>query len=42
MPERESTRHDDKAAPRLAPKADDGGVDFYIAMDGRCDLHDLE
>ena len=35
-------RHDDKAASRLAPKGDDGGFDFYVAMNRRNDWHDLE
>ena len=40
---RESTvRYDDKAASRLAPKGDDGGFDFYVAMNRRNDWHDLE
>jgi hypothetical protein len=31
-----------KAASRLAPKGVDGGFDFYVAMNGRSDRHDLE
>jgi hypothetical protein len=42
MHERESIRDDDKAASRLAPKGDNGGFDFYVAMNGRGDWHDLE
>jgi hypothetical protein len=38
----ECIRHDDKAASRLAPKGDDGRFDFYVAMNGRNDRHDLE
>jgi hypothetical protein len=34
---REPIRHDDKAASRLAPKGDDGGFDFCVAMNGRSD-----
>src|SRR6516162_8771251 len=30
-----STRQDDKAASRLAPKGDDGRFDLYVAMNGR-------
>jgi hypothetical protein len=33
----ESTRQDDKAASRLAPKGDDGRFDLYVAMNGRSD-----
>jgi hypothetical protein len=29
----ESTRHDDKAASRLAPKGDDPRFDFYVAIE---------
>jgi hypothetical protein len=39
---REGVRHDDKAALRLAPKGDDGRFDFYVAVNGRNDGHDLE
>jgi hypothetical protein len=39
---REHTRHDDKAASRLAPKCVDGRFDFYVAMNGRHDWLDLE
>jgi hypothetical protein len=35
---REYLGHDDKAAPRLAPKAYDGRFDFYIAVNGRNDV----
>ena len=42
MRDREYFRDDDKPALRLAPKGDDGGVDFYVAMNGRNDWHDLE
>jgi hypothetical protein len=38
----ECIRHDDKAAERLAPKADDGRFDIYVVMNGRSDWHDLE
>jgi hypothetical protein len=38
----ESTRRDDEAAPRLAPKGDDGRLDLYVAMNGRNDWLDLE
>jgi hypothetical protein len=34
--------HDDKAASRLAPKGDDGSLDFYVAMNGRSDRHELD
>src|SRR5262249_21368193 len=40
MREHECIRHDDKAAPLLAPKGDDGCFDFDVAMNGRGDrLH---
>ena len=39
---REYIRQDDKATSRLAPKGDDGRFDFYVAMNGRNDLLDLE
>ena len=39
---RECIRHDDKAALWLAPKGDDGRFDFYVAVNGRSDGHDLE
>ena len=42
MRDHECIRHDDKAASRLAPKGDDGRFDFYVAMNGRNDWHDLE
>jgi hypothetical protein len=42
MRDHESTRHDDKAASRLARKGDDGRFDLYVAMNGRDDWHDLE
>ena len=42
MRNREYTRHDDKAASRLAPKGDDGGFDLYVAVNGRNDWLDLE
>jgi hypothetical protein len=38
----ESVRHDDKAAPRLAPKGGNGRFDLCVAMDGRDDWHELE
>ena len=38
----EWVRQNDKAASRLAPKARDGRFDFYVAMNGRNDWHDLE
>src|SRR6516165_4970090 len=34
MHERESIRHDDKAASRLTPKGDDGRFDFTVAVNG--------
>ena len=42
MREQESTRQDDKAASRLAPKGRDGRFDLYVAVNGRNDWHDLE
>jgi hypothetical protein len=39
---REYIRHDDKAASRLTPKGDDGGFDFYVAMNGRNNWLDLQ
>jgi hypothetical protein len=43
MQPRESTiRPAHKAATRLAPQGDDGRFDFYIAMNGHWDGHDLE
>jgi hypothetical protein len=38
----EYIRHGDKAASRLAPKSNDSVFDFYIVMNGRNDLLDLE
>jgi hypothetical protein len=32
MREREYTRQGDKAASRLAPKVNDGRLDFYVAL----------
>ena len=42
MREHECTRHDDKAASRLAPQGVDGGFDLCVAMNGHRDWHDLE
>jgi hypothetical protein len=42
MHRRECIRHDDKAASWLAPKGRDGRFDFYVAVNGRNDRHDLE
>jgi hypothetical protein len=42
MRARESIRHDDKTASRLAPKGDDGRFDPCVATDGRNDWRDLE
>jgi hypothetical protein len=43
MRDRESSRrHDDKAASWLAPKGDHGRFDFYVAVNGRNDMLDLE
>ena len=42
MHEQKSIWHDDKATSRLAPKGDDGRFDFYVAVNGRSDLLDLE
>jgi hypothetical protein len=39
---RESIRHGDKAASRLAPKGDDGRFDLCVAMNGCNGWHDLE
>ena len=38
----ESTRQDDKAASRLAPKGDDGRFDLCVAVNVRNDWLDLE
>ena len=38
----EPTRHDNKAASRLATKGDDGRFDLYVTMNGRDDSLDLE
>ena len=40
MPDRECIRYDNKAASRLARKGEDGGFDFYVAVNGRNDGHD--
>jgi hypothetical protein len=40
--DREYFRHHDKTTSRLAPKADDGGFDFCVAMNERSDWRDLE
>jgi len=37
----EYIRRDDKAAPGLAPKGDDGRFDLYVVMNGRSDCLDL-
>jgi hypothetical protein len=42
MRDHENIRLDDKAASRLAPKGDDGCIDFYVATNGRSDRHDVE
>jgi hypothetical protein len=42
MCDHEYIRHDDKATLRLAPKGDDGRLDFYVAMNGRNDWHEIE
>jgi hypothetical protein len=42
MREREYIRQDDKAASRLTPQRRDGRFDFYVAMNGRNDWHELE
>ena len=42
MRDHEYTRHDDQATSRLSPKGDDGGFDFYVAMNGRNDWLDFE
>ena len=39
---RESIRHDDEAASRLAPKRGYDRFDFGVAMNGRCDRLHLE
>jgi hypothetical protein len=39
---REQIGNDDKAASRLAPKAEDGRFEFYLAMNGRNAWHDFE
>src|SRR5215471_7547552 len=39
---REYIRYDDKAASGLMPKGDDGHFNFYVAMNGRTDWHNLE
>jgi hypothetical protein len=38
----ECIRIDDKPASRLVSKGRDGRFDFYVAMNGRSDWHDLE
>jgi hypothetical protein len=42
MRAQEYIRHDDKAASWLAPKGGEGRFDFYVAMNGLNDWHDLE
>jgi hypothetical protein len=42
MSDHEYIRTDDEAASRLAPKVDDDRFDFYVAMNGGKDRHDLE
>jgi hypothetical protein len=42
MRDQKSTRQDNKAASRLAPKGRDGRFDLYVAMNGRNDWLDLE
>ena len=42
MCDQESTRLDDKAASRLAPKVDDGLLDLYFVINGCNDQHDLK
>jgi hypothetical protein len=37
MRARESIRHDDKTASRLAPKGEDGRFDLYVDTNGRSD-----
>jgi hypothetical protein len=39
---REYIPQDDKAASRLAPKGDDGGLDVYVVISGSHDWRDLE
>ena len=34
--------YDDKATSRLAPEGDDRRFDFYVAVNGGNDWHDLE
>ena len=38
----ESIRQDDKPAPRLTPKCDDGRFDLCIAVNRRSNWHELE
>jgi hypothetical protein len=42
MRDRESIRHDDKAASRLASKGRGGHIDLYVAANWRSDQYDLE
>ena len=42
MRARECIPHDDKAPSRFTPKGRDDRVDFFLAMNGRNDWHDLE
>jgi hypothetical protein len=42
MRARECIRQDDEAASRLAPKGRDDHFNFYVAMNGGKDWHDLE
>jgi hypothetical protein len=42
MRRHESTRRDEKAASRLAPKRDDGRFDLCFAVNGRNDRLDLQ
>jgi hypothetical protein len=42
MRDRESIRHNDKAASRLASKRDDGRFDLCVAVNRRNDWLDLE
>ena len=42
MRRHESIRYDDKTALRLAPKSDDGGFDFSVAMNVCNDWFDFE
>ena len=39
---RESIRHDDEAASRLAPQGKDRRFDPYVAVNARNGWHDLE